>query len=115
MTLSRSYLSLLVALVIAIFSGAALAEDKPEGKKEGKPKPEVVTIDQVPDAVKATIEKETEGGTIKTIHKITRGEKHVYRVNFEKDGGKHQLAVAEDGTVIKAGERERKEKEKAVN
>ena len=67
------------------------------GEKEG----ENLTLDKVPAAVKATIEKETAGGTIKSIEKETEEGKVVYECTYkDKDGAKHAIEIAEDGKVL---------------
>ena len=62
------------------------------------------SMDQLPAAVKATIEKESEGG------------KSFYEAEFEKNGHTSYIHVAEDGKVLKletaAQERKGKGREK---
>ena len=70
-------------------------DQKDENKDEVK-----VTIDQVPAAVKATLEKETAGGTIKEISKDTEDGKTVYEADVTIDGKDLEIKIAEDGTLI---------------
>jgi uncharacterized membrane protein YkoI len=60
-----------------------------------------VRIDQVPAAVKATIERETKGGRIKEIERETKNGRTVYEVEFEEGGKEREIHVAEDGSVLK--------------
>lgn len=60
-----------------------------------------VSIDQVPPAVRATIERELRGGKLEEIERETRNGRTVYEVEFERDGKDREIHVAEDGTVLK--------------
>ena len=60
-----------------------------------------VTIDQVPAPVRATIEKETKGASIKEIERETQKGKKVYEVEYVRDNKKYEVHVAEDGMVLK--------------
>src|SRR5581483_312249 len=81
------------ALTVGLLTLGSLAwADEKEAK---------VPIDQVPAAVKATIEKESQGATLKEIHKETEGGKTIYEAEIVKDGKEFQIHVAGDGTVTK--------------
>ena len=69
------------------------------GKKET-----VVTIDQVPAAVRTAIEKTTAGSAIKSIEKIDRNGKVTYEVEYTKDGKDLDAYFAEDGTQVKGAQ-----------
>lgn len=62
---------------------------------------ERVTIDQVPAAAKATIERESNGATVKELYKETEGGKLVYGAEIVRDGKESEIHVAGDGTVTK--------------
>jgi hypothetical protein len=66
---------------------------------------EKVAINQVPPAVKATIEQETKGGAVKDIKKLSQDGKTVYGADIVKNGNERESLIAEDGTVIKRGVR----------
>ena len=74
------------------------------------------SMDQLPAAVKATIEKETAGAKIEEIEKESEGGKSFYEAEFEKNGHMSYIHVAEDGKVLKretaAQERKGKGREK---
>ena len=72
-----------------------------EGREEQK-----VTIDQIPPAVKATIEQETKGGALKEIEKVSQDGKTAYGADIVMNGKEQQTLIAEDGTVIKRGSKE---------
>jgi len=67
---------------------------------------EKVGIDQVPPAVKATIEQESKGGTLKEIEKLTQNGKTAYGAEIVMNGKEQQTVIAEDGTVIKRAAKE---------
>ena len=60
-----------------------------------------VTIDQVPATVRATIEKETKGASVKEIERETQNGMKVYEVEYIRDNKKYEMHVAEDGMVLK--------------
>jgi len=60
-----------------------------------------VSIDQVPPAVRAAIERELRGGKLEEIERETRNGRTVYEVEFKRDGKDREIHVAEDGTVLK--------------
>lgn len=59
-----------------------------------------VTLDQLPPAVRTTIEKETKGGSLKGIEKDREGGKDIYEVEFTMDGHEWELDIAADGKLL---------------
>jgi uncharacterized membrane protein YkoI len=59
-----------------------------------------VTLDQVPDAVRATILKEAAGHKIEEIERETRGGRTVYEAEWEVGGKEIEIKVAPDGTLL---------------
>ena len=86
-----------VRIVAGVFVGIALATGcvTVSEKKVG--------LDQVPPAVKAAIEKEMAGGTLKEIETEGRCGKTTYEVEYVKDGRKVEVKFAEDGNVMTCG------------
>jgi len=80
-------LGLIVATTITTWAGAE------ENEQE-------VTIDQVPAAVKATILKAAEGGTIKEIERETKNGTTVYEAEVILNGKEVEIKVAADGTLL---------------
>lgn len=80
------------ALMLSLGGCGAFDEDEHAGQK--------VTLEQVPPAVKATIEKERKGGTVKEIEKLTTEGKTTYAADVVVDGKEQELIIAEDGKVI---------------
>ena len=59
-----------------------------------------VTLDQVPAAVKATIEKAAQGGKITEIEREGEGDKAVYEADVTIEGKEYEIQVAADGKLI---------------
>lgn len=59
-----------------------------------------VTLNDLPPAVRATLEKETAGGTVTEIEKETKNGKVVYSADAKIDGKEYDIAIAEDGKLI---------------
>lgn len=97
MRTSQPWIGLIIAGSLSL-AFVARAEEKEER----------VTIDQVPAAAKATIEREGKGATIKELYKETEGGKLVYGAEIVRDGKASEIHVSGDGTVTKreAGEHE---------
>ncbi len=64
----------------------------------------LVSIDQVPAAVKATFLKEAKGGTIKEIKRETKRGKTIYEAKIVMDGKEVEVEVATDGTLLEVEE-----------
>ena len=60
-----------------------------------------VTMDQLPDGVKATLMKEAGSGKIEEIEKMTVRGKTVYEADVVADGKKWEITVREDGQLLK--------------
>ena len=61
---------------------------------------ETVSLDQLPDAVKATILREAKGGTITEIERETKDGKTIYEAEFLLDGAEIEIEIAPDGTLL---------------
>lgn len=57
-------------------------------------------IEELPDAVRATVERETGGAEIEELVQESEKGKIFYEVEFKKDGKEHEVKIAEDGTVL---------------
>jgi len=80
----------MLIFTLSVATGCALFE-----------KETVVTIDQVPPAVRSAIEKTTAGNTVKQIEKIESGGKVTYEVEYMKDGKEHDAYFTDDGKMVK--------------
>ena len=93
--------TILAAVCVALVGAAALTARAEEAKKdEAKKTEKEVTIDQVPAAVKATIEKEAGTNKIEKIEEITKGDEKCYEAEWEIDGKDVEIKVAADGKLI---------------
>ncbi len=75
------------------------------GEKEKKAEAvQQVSLAQVPEPARATIEKMTAGGTIKQIEKAEEGGKTIYDVEATVQGRDVEYDVAADGTILTSGQ-----------
>ncbi len=106
--LSPTVAALVISGIAALFSLGLMGCD---GSKEIRHSKQEVEVEQVPAAVRDTIEQERKGGTLKEIEKITVEGKTVYDADMVVNGKNHQTLVAEDGKVIARDFRLRGEEE----
>ncbi|MBS0198175.1 MAG: hypothetical protein JSR77_15585 [Planctomycetes bacterium] len=59
-----------------------------------------VSMNEVPAAVRATLERESAGGKVTEIEKEMKDGKTIYSADVEIKGVAWDISVAEDGTVI---------------
>ncbi len=59
-----------------------------------------LTIEQLPPAVRATVDQETRGGQIKDIERDREAGQVVYEIEFTLDGKAYELEIAEDGKLL---------------
>lgn len=59
-----------------------------------------LTLEQVPAAVRATINKEAAGSQITEIERELEDGKTVYTAEISKDGKEEELTIAPDGRLI---------------
>ena len=72
-----------------------------------------MSLDQVPPAVKATLEKEAKGGAIGDIVKEMQKGKLSYEAHITRDGKDMYVHVREDGKVLKRNSPKKEAKEDA--
>ena len=61
---------------------------------------EDVKLDELPPAVKQTVERETKGATVKEIERDEEDGKIVYEVEYTKAGNRYELHVGATGKVL---------------
>lgn len=59
-----------------------------------------VTLDQLPEAVRATVDRETRGGKITDMERDTERGQTIYEVEFVLDGKEYELDIAPDGKLL---------------
>ena len=91
MKTGNSFCGLAVAGLFVFVVSAPAAEKKEQH----------VSLDKLPHAVKATLEKESAGGKIDEVEKETARGKTFYEAEIVKNGHESYIHVAEDGKVLK--------------
>jgi uncharacterized membrane protein YkoI len=93
----------MLAGVLAIgVAGCTCSAKHGEGKEKEDEKNEVkVTIDQLPPPVKATLDKESDGGKFGDIDKEMKDGKVVYEADVAAGDKSYEIQIAEDGTLLK--------------
>ena len=59
-----------------------------------------IPLEQLPAPVRATVEKETQGGKVTDIEKDHERGQVIYEVEFTIDGKEWELDIAEDGKLL---------------
>ena len=95
-------LALALGLAAAVFAG-------------GKQREEKVTLDEVPEAVKATILKEAKGANITEIEKETKNGKVVYEAEFVVGGKEVEIKVDPSGKLLSRKVEEEDDDEVSLN
>jgi len=84
-------------LALGGFAGTSLAHERGvEGHAHKK-----MTMDQLPDAARATFQKEAQGGQIEELRSEKRNGKTIYEGEVVSNGKGTDLQVAEDGSLLK--------------
>ena len=94
----RKYLLSLCVASLAVLPSCASMHHHDTEEDEGD---EVkMTMDQVPAAVRQSLQAQAPGATIKTVDKEMKNGKTIYEADAMIDGKNTEIKVAEDGTVI---------------
>ena len=93
---STTWVAAASIVILGAFSAVISAT---AGQKEQK-----TSIDKVPAAVKAAIEKGTTGGQVQEIEKKQHDGKVIYEVDYVKDGAEKSIQVTPDGMIVKTEE-----------
>lgn len=107
MNITRKPLAVIISLVLLAGFGAYAYDRLQAGTEISREDGEKIALAQLPPAVKATIERESQGGTIKETEKLTAGGKTVYGADIIVNGAEQEVVVAEDGTVLQRGMKEK--------
>jgi len=104
----KLYAIVVLGLCVGVLFWAlqALTSDAKERGKEVK-----VNVTDLPDAVRATLEKEAPGAEIEEMEKQEEEGKVVYDVDVKIEGKEFELKIAANGTVLKKEAEEEEEKE----
>jgi uncharacterized membrane protein YkoI len=94
-------ISIVGVAAVAALTGCACHHTGEEGKEVA------VAMNEVPAAVRATLDRESAGGKVTEVEKEMKNGKTVYSADMVVNGVAWDIVIAEDGRVIS------KEKEKA--
>ena len=89
-------------LVVAAALVTGACSDASGEERRGGQAGEKVSIDQLPTAVKAAVERETAGGQLIDISRDTKRGQTSYEVKIAKDGQESKVRIASDGTKVEA-------------
>lgn len=96
------YRSPAIGMMAMSLIGLGCAASKPEGHHKEEEENEVkISVDQIPAAAKATLDREAEGGALTEAEKETDEGKTVYEATTTIGGKEYEIKVAEDGTLLK--------------
>ena len=100
--MTRKWTILLIALMVVALC-FAVATTGLAGKCCKQDKDQALTLDQLPPAVRATLEAQAQGCTIEDLEKEVEDGKTIYSADIIKaDGTKVGVEIAEDGTLLPA-------------
>jgi hypothetical protein len=87
----------LVSFWLAAAVPPSVCRAEEEEAEEGE---EQVTADELPAAVKKTLDKAAQGGKVREIERETEGGKTVYEAEVVIKGKTYEIEIAENGTLI---------------
>ena len=87
----------LAALILLSLASAGCKEQIAAWKE----REQQIAMRDAPASVKATIEQEAQGGSVREIEKSTEGGKTVYTAKVVANGQEQETLIAEDGQVIR--------------
>lgn len=106
MNINGKTLALLISVALLAGFGVYAYDRLQAGTEISGDSGEKIALAQLPLAVRATVERESQGGTIKETEKITEGGKTVYGADIVVNGAEQELIVGQDGTVLQRGKKE---------
>jgi hypothetical protein len=59
-----------------------------------------LTLDEVPTAVRKTIEKDAKGGAVLSIVESTEGDKKIFTATIAENGGENVIVIGEHGRLL---------------
>jgi len=96
----RKIAVLVVALLGLVLLVALAQKDDKDGENEKSEKERVVTLQELPAAVQATIKKEAGDAVLKKIIEETENGKVIYEAEWKTKDVEVEIEVAADGTVL---------------
>jgi len=98
-----------IVLGVTLVGLAAVSVQWVSAEDKDKDKEEEMTLEQLPAAVRATVDKETQGATILELEKDTEDGKVLYDVEFKIGDTVKEISVAPDGSIVKDEEEDEDE------
>ena len=89
----------LLGLLSLTFASGCVAGDCCE-ERAGGPSPSALSMTELPDGVRATLERETAGGSVTDIELDMSDGAPVYEAMATVSGEKWEIVIAEDGRLI---------------
>ncbi|MEI8248151.1 MAG: PepSY-like domain-containing protein [Lentisphaerota bacterium] len=81
------------AALLGLNTGCAMFESKEQ----------IISINELPAAVKSQAEKEVAGCKVKEVEKEKKHGKVIYTIDYEQNGTEMELEYSEDGKLISKG------------
>jgi len=88
-------------VAVAAVAAAPVTALAKEGEGEKKERAHELKLSECPEKVRKTIKGFAGGGKIGEVKKERKGNKWVYEAEFERNGQKLEILVAENGKLIK--------------
>ena len=85
-----------LAALMLLPACASMNEEKEEMEEDST----AMTLDQLPPAVRKTVEAQAAGNKIEEIEREISAGKTTYEAEVTVNGKEHEIIVAEDGTLI---------------
>ncbi len=109
----------LIASLLLITAGGLAAADGPappvvEAPKSAPAAKPALTLEDLPEAVRAALQKQADGAAIEKIKADERGGEKVYSARWTKDNVRNEVRLAADGRLLKL-KAERKGKDGSVS
>lgn len=89
--------------VIVMFVGLSLVLNTGCTIFESKEQAQLISMNELPAAVKSLAEKEVAGRKIKEVEKEKKNGKVIYTIDYEQDGTEMEIEYSEDGKLIYKG------------
>ena len=103
----RNFVAILATVALVSGGGVAPLYAAPPTSDQA------VSVDQLPPAAKATVEREAKGGRVARVTQETAKGKTYYEVEIEKDGKDRYVHVSPEGKVLKRESAKKEAKEEA--
>ncbi len=101
-------------LTITIAAGLVIAWSQIASAEKDNPERTIVTLKQLPAAVRATLQRESTGGTLGKIEKKIKHNRIIYEADITLDNRNYQAKLTEEGILLKKELEDKDMKEHSV-